>query len=210
MQLSKTDFLMRLFYTPNSPYARIARVTTLELNLGKQVQMQKVTVRDHNSYLLNYNPTGKVPTLETNDGFILSETRIICAFLNHLNDEIKVVADISDQLSQQFEGIASGFLDGIAVWVREQRRPPSEQSPGVIELEQLRALRCIDHFERLADRLNQSPKLGHIILGCALGMEARLAEFQWRQHHPRLANWYDEFSRRLSMQATVPEVSILF
>ncbi|WP_143172900.1 glutathione S-transferase N-terminal domain-containing protein [Scytonema sp. HK-05] len=58
---------MRLFYTSNSPYARIG-VTTLELNLGKQVQMQKVTVRDPNSYLLNYNPTGKVPTLETNDG----------------------------------------------------------------------------------------------------------------------------------------------
>lgn len=28
---------MKLFYTPNSPYARIARVTALELNLGDRI-----------------------------------------------------------------------------------------------------------------------------------------------------------------------------
>ncbi|MHC5673758.1 glutathione S-transferase N-terminal domain-containing protein [Nostoc sp.] len=53
---------MKLFYTPNSPYARIARIASLELNLSEQIEMQKVTVRVPNSELLNYNPTGKVPT----------------------------------------------------------------------------------------------------------------------------------------------------
>jgi glutathione S-transferase len=80
---------MRLFYTPNSPYARVARVAALELNLSNRINMQKVTVRDPNSILLNYNPTGKVPTLVTDDKFILSETRIICVYLNHFNNEIK-------------------------------------------------------------------------------------------------------------------------
>jgi len=98
---------MKLFYTPNSPYARIARVATLELNLSDQIEMQKVTVRDPNSELLNYNPTGKVPTLAIDNGFILSETRIICVYLNQLNPEIKLVADISDSFLQQLEGIAS-------------------------------------------------------------------------------------------------------
>ncbi len=37
---------MKLFYTPNSPYAHIARVTALELNLSDRIEMQKVTVRD--------------------------------------------------------------------------------------------------------------------------------------------------------------------
>jgi glutathione S-transferase len=198
---------MKLFYTPNSPYARIARVAALELNLGDRIEMQKVTVREANSELLNYNPTGKVPTLETDDKFILSETRIICAYLNRFNNDIKLVADISDASSLQVEGMVGGFLDGIAVWVREIRRPRSEQSPPVIELERLRALRCLTHFEKLSDKLDQRSKLGHIMLGCTLGiMEARLRKFQWRQKHLRLANWYDEFSSRPSMQATVPKV----
>ncbi|MDZ8053813.1 MAG: hypothetical protein RMX68_010715 [Aulosira sp. ZfuVER01] len=53
---------MKLFYTPNSPYARIARIAVWELRLSDRIQMQKVTVRDLNSNLLNYNPTGKVCT----------------------------------------------------------------------------------------------------------------------------------------------------
>lgn len=197
---------MKLFYTPNSPYARVARVAALELNLADQIEMKKVIVREPNSELLNYNPTGKVPTLETDDKFILSETRIICAYLNRFNDDIKLFANIFDASSLQLEGIVGGFLDGIAVWVREIRRTLDEQSPSVIELEQLRALRCLEHFEKLSDRLAQQSKFSHIMLGCTLGiMEARLTQFQWRQKHLRLANWYDEFSSCSSMQATVPE-----
>ena len=198
---------MKLFYTPNSPYARITRVTALELNLSDKIKMQKVTVRDANSTLLNYNPTGKVPTLETDDKFILSETRIICAYFDSFNNDIRLVADTSDPFSLQLEGLFGGFLDGVAVWVREVRRPRTEQSPPIIELEQSRALRCLGHFEKLSDKLDQQPKLAHIMLGCTLGIiEARLQKFQWRQKHLRLAKWYDEFSSRSSMQATKPEV----
>jgi len=196
---------MKLFYTPNSPYARIARVTALELNLGDRIEMHKVTVRYPNSDLLHYNPTGKVPTLATDDGFILSESRIICVYLNHLNPEIKVVADISDGFLQQLEGIAGGFIDGIAVWVRELRRPLNEQSPGVIELESTRALRILDYFEKISEKLDQIPKLAHITLASALGLEIRLPQLQWRQNYPKLTQWYDEFSGRPSLQATKPE-----
>ncbi|MBD0385401.1 MAG: glutathione S-transferase [Nostoc sp. C3-bin3] len=196
---------MKLFYTPNSPYARIARVATLELNLSERIEMQKVTVRDPNSELLNYNPTGKVPTLATDDGFILSDTRIICVYLNQLNPEIKLVADISDGFLQQLEGIASGFIDGIAVWVRELRRSSSEQSSRIIELERARAFRILNYFEKISDQLDQTPKLAHITLASALGMEIRLPELQWRQNFPQLAQWYDEFSRRESLQVTQPE-----
>ncbi|MEH1969537.1 glutathione S-transferase family protein [Nostoc sp.] len=196
---------MKLFYTPNSPYARIARVATLELNLSDRIEMQKVTVRDRNSELLNYNPTGKVPTLATDDGFILSETRIICVYLNQLNPEIKLVADISDGFLQQLEGIASGFIDGIAVWVRELRRSSSEQSSRIIELERLRALRILDYFEKISDKFDQTPKLAHITLASALGLESRLPELQWRLSYPKLAQWYNEFSGQPSLQATKPD-----
>ncbi|WP_256973128.1 glutathione S-transferase N-terminal domain-containing protein [Nostoc sp. T09] len=235
---------MKLFYTPNSPYARIARVAVLELRLGDRIEMQKVTVRDPNSNLLNYNPTGKVPTLATDDGFILSETRIICVYLNHFNPKIKLIADISHAFLQQLEGITGGFLDGIAVWVREIRRSrnrplakvtfarggkgkrlkgkgfllalspypfphfckkSNEQSPGIIELEQSRALRVLDYFEKISDKLDQTPKLAHITLASALGLEIRLPELQWRQNYPKLACWYDEFSERPSLQVTKPD-----
>ncbi|MEH2385390.1 MAG: glutathione S-transferase family protein [Nostoc sp.] len=196
---------MKLFYTPNSPYARIARIASLELNLSEQIEMQKVTVRDPNSELLNYNPTGKVPTLATDDGFILSETRIICVYLNQFNPKIKLVADVSDGFLQQLEGIASGFIDGIAVWVRELRRSSTEQSSGIIELERSRALKILDYFEKISEKFDQTPKLAHITLASALGLESRLPELQWRLSYPKLAQWYDEFSGQPSLQATKPD-----
>ncbi|MEH2413841.1 glutathione S-transferase N-terminal domain-containing protein [Nostoc sp.] len=59
---------------PNSPYASIARIATLELNLCSgvarrrhRIETQKFIAQDPNSDLLNYNPTGKVPTLATDD-----------------------------------------------------------------------------------------------------------------------------------------------
>ncbi|QMS92483.1 glutathione S-transferase N-terminal domain-containing protein [Nostoc edaphicum CCNP1411] len=195
-------------------YARIARIASLELNLSDRIEMQKVTVRDPNSELLNYNPTGKVPTLATDDGFIVSDTRIICVYLNQFNPEIKLFADISDGFLQQLEGIASGFIDGIAVWVRELRRSSSEQSPGIIELERClttsrfastRALRILDYFEKISDKFDQTPKLAHITLASALGLEIRLPELQWRLSYPKLAQWYDEFSGQPSLQATKPD-----
>ncbi|MEH2207019.1 MAG: glutathione S-transferase family protein [Nostoc sp.] len=197
---------MKLFYTPNSPYARIARVAIIELNLCDRIETQKVIARDPtNSDLLNYNPTGKVPTLATDDGFILSETRIICAYLNHLNPGIKLVTDISNGFLQQLEGMTGGFIDGIAVWVRELRRPLNEQSSGTIEFERERALRILDYFEKISDKLDQTPKLAHITFASALGLEIRLPDLQSRQKYPKLANWYDEFSKLPSIQATRPE-----
>ncbi|MCC5639353.1 glutathione S-transferase N-terminal domain-containing protein [Nostoc sp. CHAB 5844] len=197
---------MKLFYTSKSQYARIVRVAIIELNLTEQVELQEVTVRDRNSELLNYNPAGKVPTLATDDGFILSETRIITAYLNHLNPEIKIVADYSDGFSQQLEGITTAFLDGISTWTRERRfRTETEQSPTIIELEESRALRILNYLEKIADKLDQTPKLAHITLASGLGLEIRLPELEWRQSYPKLAQWYDEFSQRPSLQVTKPE-----
>lgn len=42
-----------------------------------------------------------------------------CVYLNHLNPEIKLVADIYNGFLQQLEGMTGGFIDGIAIWVRE-------------------------------------------------------------------------------------------
>ncbi|BCL34229.1 glutathione S-transferase family protein [Nostoc sp. MS1] len=197
---------MKLLYTEKSQYARIVRVAIIELNLADRIELQKVTVRDPKSEILNYNPAGKVPTLVTDDGFILSETRIIVNYLNQLNPEIRIVSDYSDGFYQQLEGFTTAFIDGISIWTRERLfRAENEQSPNVIELERSRALKILDYFEKIADKLDQTPKLAHITLASALGLEIRLPELQWRTNYPKVAQWYDEFSQRPSLQATKPE-----
>ena len=147
-----------------------------------------------------------MPTLATDDGFILSETPIIVHYLNRLKPEIKLVADYTDGFSLHLEGITTAFIDGISSWTRERRfRAESEQSPGTIELESFRASRILDYLEKIADKLDQTPKLAHITLASALGLEIRLAEWQWRPNYPKVASWYDEFIQCPSLQVTKPE-----
>lgn len=198
---------MKLFYTPNSPYARIGRVFVLERGLRGRVSFEPTTVRDPNSALLAINPSGKVPTLQTDDGFVLAETRVVCEYLDRVAGGASMIsAEATAEL--QAEGFAFNLLDGITAWFREQRRPANEQSPGVIELERTRARRCFNRLEDDAPRLfnDQRVTFGRIAFGCAIGFaDALLPALAWRTGRPRLAAWYDQFAKRPAMVETAPQ-----
>src|SRR5438067_4292040 len=77
---------MKLFYASGSPYARIIRVVLRETGLDSRVPEEEVTLRDPNSALLVYNPGGKVPTLQLDDGTILTESLLLLCFLDTRHD----------------------------------------------------------------------------------------------------------------------------
>ena len=81
---------MKLFYTQNSPYARVARIAVIEANLNAEVEHVKVVNRDVDSPLLGYNPTCRVPTLVDGE-IMLGETRNICAYLYSLTGKNRFV-----------------------------------------------------------------------------------------------------------------------
>jgi glutathione S-transferase len=43
--------------------------------------------------------------------------------------------------------------------------------------------------------------LAQIVLICALGLEARIQDFRWRDGHPRLCEWFDRLAARPSIAA---------
>ena len=116
---------MRLFYGAASPFARIVRVALLETGLDANVHKQEVTLRDPASALLPYNPVGRVPTLELDDGTILTESLLILSCIDTLHagrpllprdgsDRWRVLADM---------GIAAGLMEGIVTWARGTAPP---------------------------------------------------------------------------------------
>ncbi len=107
---------MKLFYTSNSPYSRVARIVALALKVP--VDFVEVTVRESAEELLNYNPAAKVPSLELDDGIVLSETRLICEHFESRSAH-PILSKVDDHEGRHWEGIIGGFMDGIAVWVRD-------------------------------------------------------------------------------------------
>ena len=76
---------MKLYITPGSPYARIARVVVLEKGLESRVEIIAAQTRLADSPYYSVNPSGRVPYLIRDDGVGLEESANICAYLDHLD-----------------------------------------------------------------------------------------------------------------------------
>jgi glutathione S-transferase len=200
---------MRLFYAAASPYARIVRVSLLETGLDAKIHKQEVTLRDPASALLPFNPVGRVPTLELDDGTILTESLLILNYIDTLHTGRPLLPrDGSDRWRTLAEmGIATGILEGIVTWARELRRPENERSPGVIALETTRVNRTADVMERAVgnDAYAGPINAARIVLGCTLGwIDLRHPTWEWRTGRPALAAWYETIAATPSFQATMP------
>jgi glutathione S-transferase len=190
---------MKLYITPGSPYARIARVVVLEKGLESRVELIAAQTRLADSPYYHINPSGRVPYLIRDDGVGLEESAVICACLDHLDGNQAWEA-------RRLEALARSMLDGLAVWGREIRRPQTEQSPTVLRRETDRSKRMADLWEREIDHpLMRGPlNMAQITLACALGFEARLPDLHWRPGHPKLCDWFVHIAARPSIAATAP------
>jgi glutathione S-transferase len=199
---------LKLYVTPGSPYARMARIVVLEKGLTERVEVVLAKTRAADSPYYAVNPSGRVPYLVRDDGVGMEESALICAYLDHLDGKpaFDVFAEDRAYEARRLEALARSLLDGLSVWGREISRPGNERSPGVIEHERARAGRLIEVWEReIGHPLLGGPlNMVQLTLACALGLEARNPGFQWRAGHPRLAAWFMPIAARASFTATAP------
>ncbi|WP_265517928.1 glutathione S-transferase family protein [Nitratireductor luteus] len=141
---------MILFYTRNSPYARTARIALREWGLLEAVEERAAANREPDNPVLQFSPVGRVPTLVHAD-LVITEARSVFAY-------IKAFAGAGyaerptpfDWATVAEEGQIVGFLEGIASWVRENRRAMEGQSDFLLNVERDRMLRCLNYLDALA------------------------------------------------------------
>jgi glutathione S-transferase len=199
---------MKLYITPGSPYARMARIVVLEKGLESRVEIIAAQTRLADSPYYKINPSGRVPYLVCDDDVGLEESVVICAYLDHLdgNPVFDLPAGEQGWEARRLEAMARSMLDGLAVWGREIIRPQNEQSPTVLRHEADRSKRMADLWEREIEHplMRGALNLAQITLACALGFEARLPDFHWRPGHPKLCDWFGPIAARPSIAATAP------
>lgn len=198
---------MKLYITPGSPYARMARIVVLEKGLQDRVETIVAKTRVADSPYYAVNPSGRVPYLVREDGVGMEESALICAYLDWLDGAPRVSAMEGDPWeAQRLEALARSMLDGLSVWGREILRPENERSPKVIQHETERARRMADAWEREVEHpvMRGALNVVQLTLACALGLEARNPGFRWRTGRPKLTKWFEEIAARPSFQATAP------
>lgn len=199
---------MKLYVTPGSPYARMARIVVIEKKLESRVEVIFAKTRAAGSPYYQINPSGRVPYLVRDDGVGLEESALIIAWLDQLEGRpmFGFPAGGAGWEARRLEAQARSLMDGIAVWLRELYRPPNERSPGLIRHEMDRAARLLDHWEREIAHpyMRGALNMAQLTLACALGIEARMPDLDWRSGHAKLQHWYAPLAARPSFVATAP------
>ena len=198
---------MELYYSQNSPFARIARVVARELDMIGLVEEVRAANRQPDNPVLLHSPVGRVPTLVDGD-LVIAEAVNVVRYL----EEILQPSRAGDERSPNWtnimqEGLILGFMDGIACWVRENRRPSEHRSAFLVKVEHDRSERCLHRLEHEAGsgRLGDFPVYRFVALAAGLDlMEFHKFHEHWRMSHPALASWFEKQVLRQSMRETAP------
>ncbi len=196
---------MKLYYSPTSPYVRIVRVAALEKGVDGRIEL--IDARAEGNDTEDKNPLNKVPTLITDDGETLIESRLICRYLDSLGagPELYPREASARRPVLQFEALIHGVLDATVLRRMETRREDGSQSAWWDQRQKRKIALGLDRLEAEFEAITGAPTIAPIALGCALSFLDRvLADTDWRADHPRLKAWYESYKDTPSMAATAP------
>jgi len=201
--------VLKLLYSPTSPYARKVRVVLAE----KKIECQSVEMSPWtpDTRVPEFNPLGKIPVLMLDDDTALYDSRVIVEYLDDVSPVSRLIPDPARQriVVRRWEALADGMCDAAIGIVLERRRPPAQQSPEYIERQQRKLAAGLAEMSReLGDRTwcnGETFTLADIAAGCLLGyLDLRHPDIDWRSEYPNLAKHAEKLGRRASFADTIP------
>ena len=200
---------MKLYYSPTSPFARKCLVAASELGLRGRIELLPAAPHPvtRDAALVAQNPLGKVPTLVTDDGEVLYDSRVISEYLDALAGFRLVPRDGPARfrvLTRQ--ALADGVMDA-AVLARYEMaaRQQALRWQAWTDGQVAKVASALDALESTAAGFGDHVDVGTIGFGCALGyLDFRFPQIDWRTPHPSLQRLYDKLSARQSFVDTAP------
>ncbi len=201
---------MKLAYGSVSPYVRKVMIVAHEAGLVDRIEKVPTAVRPDqpNATLAPDNPLMKVPTLTTDGGEVLFDSRVICAYLDSLHSGRKLIPEAGGARwkALRIEALGDGITDaGILVRYETTLRPEAMRWKEWIAGQTLKATQGLDALEREPEMLAGDLHIGQIAVACSIGwLQFRAVFGDCLAGRPKLAAWLAKISERPSFKATVP------
>lgn len=198
---------MQLFYSPTSPFVRKVLVVAIEKGIDDRIERRPTNIAAPAAGFLARNPLGKIPVLITDDGDVLYDSVVIAEYLDasFAGPKLFPPAGAARFQALRQHALADGLLDAGVARLLEGRRPEGERSPAWTAKQIAVIARALDALDAEAGDLHDALTIGPIAIACALGwLEFRFPHEPWRNARPNLAQWFERFSHRPSLQATIP------
>jgi glutathione S-transferase len=201
---------VQLYYSPNSPYARKARIIIHELDLESRVQETIVSLPADVKFRA-VNPLGKIPALVLDDGSVIYDSPVICEYLDDLGQgKFFPRAGFFREAQGRWraltlQALGDGLADAVVRRNQELRLPEDKRSAELIERQTAAIEAAFAVADRAAAKFPAEPTIGEVAIACAIGyLDLRAPHDGWRDRCKQLARWLDRFSQRPSAQATKP------
>lgn len=201
---------MKLYFSPASPFVRKVVVTALELDLGHRLQNLPSAAHPVNrdATVAAFNPTGKVPTLITDDELPLYDSRVICEYLDSLDGQSRIFppAGPARWRALREQALGDALLDA-ALLVRYETlvRPKESSWQPWIDGQMRKIHSVVAAIESDASKYGERFDIGTLTLACALGyLDFRFPSLDWRDGHANATSWFERVSTRTSMQQSFP------
>ena len=200
---------MKLFYAAASPFVRKCLVAAIELGIRNRIELVPAAAHPVNrdANVVARNPLGKIPTLITDDGLVLFDSRVICDYLNSEGGGGLVPRSATERLRVLTrQSLADGVMDA-AVLTRYETfaRPEALRWNDWVTGQLAKVNSGLDALEGEVANFGDRVDLGTIAFACALGyLDFRFASLGWRDTRPNTAAWFEWFHGRDSMAETRP------
>lgn len=203
---------MKLWYSPASPFVRKCLIVAHEIGIIGDIEVldaaANVVKPDHR--IMESNPTGKIPTLLLDDGQVLFDSRVVCAYFDTLHGGKKLAPRSGTKRFSimTLEALGDAIMDAaVANRYETALRPEEFQWKPWSEGQMGKVVAGIDQLEqKWMPVMGRSPNMGSIAIAAALGyLDFRYPDFNWRRGHPKLTRWFKRFSQRASFIETAPD-----
>jgi len=182
-------------------------IAIIEKRLEDRVTVEPAAVGQGkiNEDLLRLNPTGKIPTLVTDEGDAVYDSLVICDYLDSLAETPRMVpADHpTRRVALTLNAAADGLIVAGVLAMLERGKAPERHWPEFEAAQWAKVDHCLAALDAgVSDRFD----IGAVATICALGwMDARATHIDWRARHPALAEWADAQAARPSVTRTRPQ-----
>lgn len=198
---------MKLFYSSRSPFVRKVLITAYEAGLAGEIELLDSHAHsvDRDLTIIAHNPLGQVPTMVLDDGTMLADSGVICAYLDGVGsggmfptEEKKLWKALVDQ------AMGDGLMTASLIARYEVATRPKEffwQAWLDAHLDKIGT--TLDAFEKGAAEYGGRFDIGLAAIVSALSyLDLRFEDLGWRNRCPYLAAWYAAVQDRPSIRAT--------
>ncbi len=198
---------MKLYITVPSPFARKCRIVAREKGLTDRIEEIAVDPYANAPELLASNPIVQVPTLIADDGLPVTDSPVICDWLDEIGAGPRLMpASGAERLAvRRVETLANAALEMGVKLLLETRRPESERSPSWVARWTGNMGRALDALEAVCDDPRRVD-MGTITAAVAVTwIDFRHPDFDWSGGRPRLVALREAMEVRPSFAATRPD-----